>query len=102
MNYTYHDRQTRVEIGDEVEFRGGIILLFRRYRGRVVYVPGISPLRQSMEFNGMKWIGIQVPGRLFMSTPIDRETNSLVHKSVRFIRRGQLDEVPAIPEVFDN
>lgn len=51
---TYNDRVTPVQLGDHVLTR----VWFRKRKGRVVYVPGVSALNTNMEYNGLCWVGI--------------------------------------------
>lgn len=77
----YDDGITAVQLGDDVEFRGGLLLLFKKFQGRVVYVPGISPLNVDMESDCLKWIAIEVPGKMLVRRLVDPETHRLVHKT---------------------
>ena len=64
---TYRDRVTPVELGDHVQTR----VFFRRHTGRVVYIPGVSKQHPSMEFNGLRWVGIRLDRGGFVSAVID-------------------------------
>jgi hypothetical protein len=54
---------TPVRLGDHVEIR----VWLRGRTGRVVYVPGISPLNPNMEYNGPCWVGVRMDNG-FVST----------------------------------
>ena len=93
---TYNDRVTPVQLGDHVESR----VWFRKRKGRVVYVPGVSPLNKNMEYNGLCWVGIRLEDGSFVSTVVDPDGAYLRHKEA-LIRRDpdgyqalDLDEDP--------
>lgn len=88
---TYSDAQTLVALGDFVEKRG----LFRRRRGCVTYVPGISPPNPEMEFNGLTSVGIQFEDDAMIATIVDPDTGSL-KKSIHFLGRGKSPELQRI------
>jgi hypothetical protein len=73
---TYHDRATPVQLGDHVLTR----VWFRKRKGRVVYVPGISTFNSNMEYNQLTWVGIRLEDGSFVSTVVDPEGAFLVHK----------------------
>ena len=64
---TYKDRVTPVQLGDHVETR----IWFRKHGGRVVYVPGVSPLNRNMERDGLRWIGVRLEEGGFLSALVD-------------------------------
>lgn len=66
---TYNDRVTPVQLGDHVLTR----VWFRKRKGRVVYVPGVSALNTNMEYNGLCWVGIRLDDGGFVSTVVDPE-----------------------------
>lgn len=74
----------RVELGDEVVARD----IFFRRGGRVVYVPGISPLNSEFEYGGRKWIGIRFDKGSINTAVIDLKTGG-VDKSVKFVKRNK-------------
>jgi hypothetical protein len=75
---TYNDRVTPVQLGDHVLTR----IWFRKRKGRVVYVPGISALNTNMEYNGLCWVGIRLDDGGFVSTVVDPGGAYLRHKEV--------------------
>lgn len=79
---TYLDRTTPVQLGDHVETR----VWWRKRRGRVVYVPGISPVNRQMERDGLKWVGIRLEEGGFVSTVVDPE-GFFLRKNEKFLRR---------------
>jgi hypothetical protein len=84
---TLYGDGSSIEIGDEVEFRGGLLLMFRKYRGRVVYVPGVSPLNPDMEADGLSWIAIEVPGKMLVRRLVDPQSHCV--QRTRLIRRNR-------------
>ena len=82
---TYKDRVTPVQLGDHVLTR----VWFRRRKGRVVYVPGVSPLNTNMEYNGLCWVGIRLEDGSFVSTVVDPDDAYLRHKEVLVQRDPQ-------------
>lgn len=92
---TYHDRVTPVQLGDHVETR----VWFRRYRGRVAYVPGISPPNPFMERDGMCWVGVRLEEGGFVSSTVDPEGFFLLRKE-KLLRRDA-DNVPTVAQDED-
>jgi hypothetical protein len=70
---TYRDRVTPVELGDRVQMR----VVFRKHRGRVVYVPGVSRLNAAMEYNGLRWVGVRLEEGGFVSLVVDPDAGHL-------------------------
>jgi hypothetical protein len=91
-----------IQPGDEVEFRGGLLVMFRKYRGRVVYVPGISPLNPDMETGELSWVAIEVPGKMLLRRLVDPETGRV--RQTRLLRRdpSEFKTPPALIEESDN
>jgi hypothetical protein len=79
---TYSDKQTTVQLGDHVETR----VWWRKKKGRVVYVPGVSPKNPEMERDGLTWVGIRLEEGGFVSTVVDPTGHFLVKKE-RLLRR---------------
>jgi hypothetical protein len=91
---TYSDRVTPVQLGDHVETR----VWWQKRRGRVVYVPGISPVNAEMERDGLTWVGIRLDGEEgFVSTLVDPEGLFLVKKE-KFLQRDPEGFTPLGPE----
>lgn len=63
-------------------------LFFFKTEGIMVYVPGISPPHPEMEIEGLKYIGVQMPGASIYSVPVDPSTNELP-ANIRLIDRGE-------------
>jgi hypothetical protein len=82
---TYIDRVTPVQLGDHVETR----VWFWKKKGRVVYVPGVSPPNTNMEYNGLCWVGIRLEEGGFVSTVVDPEGAYLRRKEVLLKRDPQ-------------
>jgi hypothetical protein len=87
---TYKDRRTQVELGDRVETR----IFFRKHRGRVAYVPGVSRLNATMERDGLRWIGVRLDEGGFMSVGVDPDQNFAIG-NLTFLSRDPLD----VPEI---
>jgi hypothetical protein len=64
---TYKDRVTPVQLGDRVTIR----IWLRKHRGRIVYVPGVSPLNKTMERDGLRWVGVRLEEGGFLSAVVD-------------------------------
>jgi hypothetical protein len=80
---TYNDRMTPVQLGDHVLTR----VWFRRRKGRVVYVPGVSTPNANMEYNGLTWVGIRLEDTGgFVSTLVDPKEAYLRHKEILVAR----------------
>lgn len=97
----YHDGLTDVRLGDRVATR---YFLFLKVEGRVVYVPGISPRNDEMEFNGLTWVGIQTTNAGPIGTVVLPETFTL-QKSVRFLGRdtdGDFNPIKPDDHVFED
>ena len=99
---TYLDRTTPVQLGDHVETR----VWWRKRRGRVVYVPGISAVNRNMERNGLVWVGIRLEEGGFVSTVVDPE-GFFLRKHEKLLKRDpegfaalRPDEDPHGPEEF--
>jgi hypothetical protein len=78
----YFDGNVEVQLGDRVS----LSVLFRQRTGRVVYVPGISPVNPEFEYNGLRWVGIRLEDRSMVATVVRSSTGNL-KKKVRFIQR---------------
>jgi hypothetical protein len=78
----YHGGEIEVMLGDEVSAKD---FLFRKL-GRIVYIPGLSPINREFEHNGMAWVGIRFAGGAVGGTFVYPEKLWL-KKSVRFLRR---------------
>jgi hypothetical protein len=79
---------------------------WRRRRGRVVYIPGISPLNPEMERGGLRWVGIRLVEGGFVSTVVDPD-GQFLRKNERLVRRDpegvvelKPDEDPHGPDDF--
>jgi len=77
----YCDGVTPVELGDLVELNGGILFLFKKIRGTVIYVPGMSPLNGNMELNSLQWIAVEILRKAVVKQLVDPVTNRLVKKT---------------------
>lgn len=101
MTPTYSDGSP-LQLGDEVEFRGGLLVLFRKYRGRVVYVPGISPLNPDMETGALSWVAVDVPEKMLLRRLVDPETGRV--RQTWLLRRNasEIKTPVALAEESDN
>jgi hypothetical protein len=91
-----------MQLGDEIEFRGSLLVLFRRYRGRVAYVPGISPLNPDMETAALSWVAIDVPGKMLLRRLVDPETGRV--RQTWLLRRdaSEIKTLPPLAGESDN
>jgi hypothetical protein len=86
-----------VRLGDRVEIRG----FFRKRRGVINYVPGISPPHGEMEHDALYWVGISFTGGSFTGILVDPDTGCTLKKIV-FLERGATeDATPLPPEPFE-
>ena len=93
----YHGGQPEMRLGDRVEVRG----LFRKRRGIVNYVPGISPPHGEMEHNALYWVGISFERGDFTGVIVDPDTGCTKKKMV-FLERGAAEAAtPLPPEPFE-
>jgi len=77
----YAKSQEIVTIGDYVEVK---YYLFFKGRGRVTYVPGVSPLKRQMERDGLAWVRVRLEdGTLIDSIVLD----GILRKTVKFLKR---------------
>jgi hypothetical protein len=88
----YHGGQTEVRPGDRVEVRG----LFRKRRGVVNYVPGISPPHGEMEHNALYWVGISFTGGVVTGVLVDPDTGWVLKKVV-FLEQGAAGDASPLP-----
>lgn len=97
MAIRYCDSDIEVRLGDHVEIK----VWFRKRSGRVVYVPGLSPLNTQFEYNGMRWVAIRTE-RMIIGTVVKYQTETLKPK-VKFIRRdgGSFEEAPDDPQYYE-
>lgn len=89
----YHGAEVAVELGDRVEYRG----VFRKRRGVVNYVPGISAVHPEMEHGGLHWVGISYDNGIFTGVLVDPDTGCTLERLV-FLSRGEGDAIPPLPE----
>jgi hypothetical protein len=94
----YSDRSTPVMLGDVVEK----VIFFRRRQGRVVYVPGVSPLNKELDYDGLQSVGIKIDEGPFVATLVD-PVGKFLQKKIRFIRRdaSEIHKVQPNDRLFD-
>jgi len=95
MTITYKDRVTEVRLGDRIETR----IWFRKHRGRVAYLPGISPFNAAMEYNGLRWVGVRLEEGGFVSVVVDPDGGHL-RGNLTFVGRDVL-AIPRVPSDQD-
>ena len=76
----YHGGETDVRPGDRVEVR----VFFRRRRGIINYVPGISPAHGEMEHNALYWVGISFARGDFTGILVDPDTGCSLEEDLFF------------------
>lgn len=81
-----------VLLGDRVELRVWV-RLFRRVRGTVVYVPGISKRRPQLERDGLSWVGIRLDDSGTVIGSWVEPKTKLLEKKVRLLERGEPQEL---------
>jgi hypothetical protein len=92
----YADSGELVLLGDIVTTR---VFFFFKRKARVVYVPGISKRRSSLEYNGLTWVGLQELTGPFLSALVDPK-DSRLDKSVKLIERGEPVVLPEDSDPF--
>jgi hypothetical protein len=95
----YSDNKTRVMLGDVVEKR----ILFKKKKGRVVYIPGISPKNKEMEYGGLVDVGIKMDDGIFVATVVDPK-GFYLQKKIRFVERNSsgYKEVKPTDKLFED
>ena len=89
----YHDRRV-VRLGDYVSTR----IVFKRRRGRIVYLPGVSTSNPEFERDGLTWVAIHREDGWLVGSIVHPEHQTL-QKKVRFVRRaGPEDSVAVLPD----
>ena len=88
----YHGGEVTTELGDRVELRG----FFRRRRGAVNYVPGISPVHEEMEHNALYWVGVALDDGTVTGVLVDPDSGRILKKVV-FLERGAPEAAAALP-----
>ncbi len=84
-----------VLLGDIVTTR---VFFFKR-KARVLYVPGISKKRDSLEHHGLRWVGLQELTGPFLAALVDPNTSELDGK-VKLVERGKPTELPDAEDPF--
>ncbi|QWV93566.1 DUF4926 domain-containing protein [Geomonas oryzisoli] len=92
---TYYNTSTKVQIGDYVELKVWLFFWKGWQKGRVYYVPGVSPKSDSLEYDGLSWVSIHDKNGSPVGVVVNPDTGQL-KKTVRFIRRSDdaLTETP--------
>lgn len=75
-----------VTLGDSVVLKS--MFLFKD-RGKVVYVPGVSPFHPDMKNGEIEYIGVKLDGGATGTATVDPSTNQVLH--LRFLGRGNLE-----------
>jgi hypothetical protein len=83
---TYFDRITEVKLGDVVDRKG----IFSKRRGKITYIPGVSPKHREMEYGELRFVGIKIENG-FIATLVDPEHGHL-KKSIVFIARDAVSD----------
>ena len=89
----YHEAKVAIKLGDRIEYRG----IFRKRRGVVNYVPGISAVHPEMEHGGLHRVGIAFDNGTFSGVLVDPDTGSTL-KKLFILNRGDASAIPPLPE----
>jgi len=89
----YHGGDVAVELGDRIEYRG----IFRKRRGVVNYVPGISAAHPEMEHGGLHWAGIAFDNGTFTGVLVDPDTGCTLKRLI-LLSRGERSAIPPLPQ----
>lgn len=95
MHIRYYDSETEVQLGDRVETR--FWYLFKK-RGRIVYLPGVSPFHSDFEHHGLKWVGVFAEDESLFGEVVDPKSGTLL-KRVKFLRRDESELEPLIQKI---
>jgi len=87
----YHDSDTQVLIGDNVEFKLGLFFGKGWQKGRIDYVPGLSKEDDTLEHNRLIMVGIQ-DSQDHRSGHVVQSDSSRLRNNVRFV--GRTDDSP--------
>ena len=82
-NLYYYGTSVKVRLGDRVEVRGWFGV---KYRGFVSYIPGLSPKRDELEYDGVRQWAITADNESTYPILYDPE-HVQPRKSIRFIMR---------------
>lgn len=88
----YFGGTVTAQLGDRVALRG----VFRKRRGALNYVPGISPPHEEMEHNALYWVGVALENGTFTGVLVNPDTGEILRQVV-FLERGSADQVDSIP-----
>ena len=72
-----------VRLGDHVEVR---YWLFFKGRGRITYVPGVSPLKRTLERDGLAWVRIKLENGTLVDSIV--MPDGALQRSVTLLARG--------------
>ena len=95
MNICYWGGTVDVQLGDRVELRAW----FRRRTGRVIYVPGISPLNSHYEFNGLRWVAIR--SRNMIVGTVVHPSSATLQRKIKFLGRDNsfFEDLPSAEDL---
>lgn len=85
----YSGSEEAVQLGDIVTTR----VLFLRRKARVVYLPGVSKKRNSLEHHGLRWVGLQELAGPYLAALVD-PTTGILDRKVRLLSRGERVVLP--------
>ena len=82
----YFGGETPVQVGDHVTVRG-VVQFWRRFPGRVSYVPGISKKNRNLEHGGLAWVGIKLDKGHTVGIFVEEKSGCIL-KKVSFLSRS--------------
>lgn len=91
---SYYGGETDVQLGDRVETRFWLLFYRFRKRGRVVYVPGLSPINREFERDGLSWVGIKPDDDVVVIGELVNPKTGHLLERVKFLER----DLSALPE----
>ncbi len=83
--FYYFNSSVEVNLNDLVEVKG----FFKKKKGEVKYLPGISKFSSEMEHGGLKWIGVNYLDKTEAGISVDPDSNYL-NKSVKLLKRKEI------------
>jgi hypothetical protein len=89
----YYGGGVEIEVGDRIELCGW----FRRRRGTVNYVPGLSKAHPEMEHHSLYWVGVALDNGVFTGVIVDPDTGC-TRKNIAFLKRGTVGTLAPVPD----
>jgi len=92
----YFGTKTEVRLGDTIFWKR---FLRRSIKGKVVYIPGISPKHTDFEYNGIRQWGISLENNRILLTRYSPRENQ-PKKNIHFLGRGKAESFPTTEQLL--